>query len=167
MAQELEFTPVDSLAVGAVGPPGQRAFYIQARDTYKTLTLLVEKVQVRALAGRALELLQSRAGSSDEAPAELLEPVQPDWRAGELGLGLDRERDQVVLVAREAGEDDVTPEETLSSARIWVRPGPMLAFAARGLELVSAGRPLCPVCGEPMNPEGHACPRRNGKSPVF
>jgi uncharacterized repeat protein (TIGR03847 family) len=48
-----------------------------------------------------------------------------------------------------------------------VRPAQMLAFAAKSLELVASGRPLCPVCGLPIDPEGHLCPRKNGKSPVF
>ena len=167
MAQELEFDPVESLAVGTVGPSGQRAFYIQATDAYKTLTMLVEKVQVQAIAERTMTLLKDEKPGKAEKPAQLVEPVNPDWRAGELGIGMDRERSQVVLIAREAAEEEDTPEEELSSVRMWIRPELMRAVATRGLELVTAGRPLCPVCGLPMDPEGHLCPRRNGKSPVF
>lgn len=167
MADEIEIDPAETIAVGAVGPPGGRAFFIQAAGPYRRVTLLVEKVQVQALAERTLELL---AGGQDVVPepiAELEEPVIPDWRAGQMGLGLDPDRGAVVLVAQEAPEDPEADEETLATVRIWLRPGQAMAFSARGLELVAAGRPLCPVCGLPMEPEGHVCPRKNGKSPIF
>ena len=172
MAREFEFDPVDDLAVGTVGPVGQRAFYIQASDAFKRLTMLVEKFQVQAMAVRAVELLREEALEAEDAQ-DLREPVEPDFRAGEIGLGLDGDRHMVVLVAREASgreedaEEEAAEAEDLSSARLWIRPAQMLGFAARALELVGQGRPLCPVCGLPMDPEGHACPRRNGKSPVF
>ncbi|HXA43554.1 MAG TPA: DUF3090 family protein [Candidatus Solibacter sp.] len=169
MAPEIEFDPVETLAVGVVGDPGNRAFYIEARDGYRSLTMLVEKVQVQALAERAVELLQGEDVGPEESPAELGQPVAPDWRAGQLGLGLDPDRKMIVLVAQESAEDDdaEAEAENLATARVWVRPAQMIAFSVRALELVSAGRPLCPVCGLPMDPEGHLCPRKNGKSPVF
>lgn len=167
MAEELELDPARSIAVGAVGPPGKRAFYIQVKDLYRTVTLLVEKVQVEALSRRALELLEGEEVGPEEAPVELEEPAAPDWRAGELGLGLHDESRRVVLVAREAPEDDDVAEEDLASLRAWLTPAQLRAMAMRGLELVQAGRPLCPVCGLPMDPEGHFCPRKNGKSPHF
>lgn len=167
MASELEIDPAEHVAVGAVGRPGQRAFFIQARASLRNLTMLVEKAQVAALAQRAVELLDGEEVGPPEAAAELIEPVEPDWRAGQLGIGLDGARHMAVLVAQEAAADDGTDPETLATARIWIRPAQMLALANRGLELVAAGRPLCPVCGQPMDPEGHSCPRRNGKSPHF
>jgi uncharacterized repeat protein (TIGR03847 family) len=169
MPSEFELDPADELAVGALGPPGRRAFYIQARGALRALTLLVEKVQVQVLAQRAIELLEGQDTGPAETAAELVEPVQPDWRAGQLGIGFESERRLIVLVVQEAPEDaeaEVDPD-TLATARIWIRPAQMLAFAGRALELVAAGRPPCPVCGQPMDPEGHLCPRRNGKSPVF
>ena len=167
MATEIEFDPVDSFAVGVVGEPGHRAFYIEAHDNYRWLTMLVEKVQVQALAERAVELLQGEDAGPEEAPGELSQPVQPDWRAGQLGLGLDPDRKMIVVVAQESSEAEDVDPETLATARLWVRPAQMLAFAAKGLELVRGGRPLCALCGLPIDPEGHLCPRKNGKSPVF
>jgi uncharacterized repeat protein (TIGR03847 family) len=169
VAQDIEFDPVETLAVGTIGGPGHRAFYIEARNGYLALTMLVEKVQVQALAERAVEVLQGEEVGAVEAPAELSQPVQADWRAGQLGLGLDPDRKMIVIVAQESpdGEDEEADPENLATARVWVRPAQMLAFAAKGLELASSGRPLCPVCGLPMDPEGHLCPRKNGKSPVF
>ena len=167
MGAEFELDPADAIAVGAVGEPGHRAFYIQARDGFRALTMLVEKVQVQALAERTMELLEGQEVEPREEPEALLEPVMTDWRAGEIGLGFDPERRQLVLMAREAPENPDTPESELATARIWARPAQMLALADHGLELVSSGRPLCALCGLPIDPEGHLCPRQNGKSPVF
>jgi len=170
VAPEIEFDPVDSIAVGAVGPPGKRAFYIQARSGALQLTMLVEKLQVAALAQRTIELLAGQKVEASEEPKPLDEPVEADWRVGELGLGMDSEANRFVLVAREAAAADQesdADQEQLATARLWLRPAQMLAFAARGLELVRAGRPLCQICGLPMDPEGHLCPRKNGKSPIF
>jgi uncharacterized repeat protein (TIGR03847 family) len=167
MAEEIEIDPAESIAVGTVGPAGQRAFYIQARSVYRTLTMLVEKVQVQALAERAVAMLEGQDLGPEEAPSELEEPVEADWRAGQLGLGLDEERKLLVLVAQQLSEDEEADEDSVITARIWIRPQQARALATRGLELVTKGRPLCPVCGLPMDPEGHLCPRKNGKSPVF
>jgi uncharacterized repeat protein (TIGR03847 family) len=167
MGDEIDFDPADSVAVGTVGPAGQRAFYIQARSGFRSLTLLVEKVQVQALAERTLELLQDQGVGEAEQPADLEEPVEPDWRAGQIGLGLEEDRKMVVLVAREAPADEDTDEDSLTTARLWMRPEQAMALSTRGMELVSQGRPLCAVCGLPIDPEGHLCPRKNGKSPVF
>jgi uncharacterized repeat protein (TIGR03847 family) len=167
VATEIEFDPVNSFAVGVVGEPGHRAFYIEAQNNFRSLTMLVEKVQVQSLAERAVELLQGEDSGPEEAAAELSRPVQPDWRAGQLGLGLDPDRKMIVVVAQESPEDEDVDPETLATARLWIRPAQMLAFAAKGLELVTSGRPLCALCGLPIDPDGHLCPRKNGKSPIF
>lgn len=165
MTVEIDFDPTDSIAVGAVGPPGQRTFYLQARSGPRTLTMVVEKAQVRALAERAVGLLADN--EADQASDELIQPVEPDWRAGQLGLGFDSDRKLVVLVAQQAPEGDDADPDRLATARLWLRPGQVLALSARGLKLVAAGRPLCLLCGLPLDPEGHLCPRKNGKSPIF
>lgn len=167
MAEDTEFDPADRIAVGTVGPAGKRAFFIQVSNPLKRLTMLVEKVQVRALCERVVELLEDEDTGKAERPAELEPPVEPDWRAGQMGIGMDQERGMLVLVAQEAAEDEEADPATLDTVRAWTRPAQMHAFALRGLELCNAGRPLCPLCGLPMDPEGHHCPRKNGKSPVF
>jgi uncharacterized repeat protein (TIGR03847 family) len=169
MAEEIELDPTEAIAVGTVGAPGQRAFHIRARGPYRTLTMLVEKTQVQALAERAISLLEDQQPGPEEEPEDLTEPVQPDWRAGQLGLGLDPDRRMALLVAQEAPnvEDEDVDPETLATARLWLRLPQLAAFSRRGLELVNAGRPLCAMCGLPMDPAGHLCPRKNGKSPVF
>jgi uncharacterized repeat protein (TIGR03847 family) len=171
VAPEIELDPVDAIAVGAVGPAGHRAFYIQARSRALRLTVLLEKLHVQSLAQRTIELMAGQQVEAVEEPEPLTEPVEADWRAGEVGLGLDTESNRFVLLVREvqAAEDEgnEAAAASLATARLWIRPAQMLAFAARGLELVRAGRPLCQVCGLPMDPEGHLCPRKNGKSPIF
>jgi len=169
MPQEIEIDPVEHVAVGTIGGPGQRAFYIQARGAYRQLTLLVEKAQVQALAERAMTILEDQKVGSEEEPEDLVEPVEPDWRAGQLGLGLDPDRKLALMVAQEAPQpdDEEVAPETLSTARLWLRPAQLAALGRRGLELVNAGRPLCALCGLPLDPSGHLCPRKNGKSPVF
>ena len=169
MPEEIELDPVEHIAVGTVGGPGQRAFYIQARGAYRQLTMLVEKVQVQALAERAMAVLEDQQVGPEEEPEDLVEPVQPDWRAGQLGLGMDPDRRLALMVAQEAPsqEDEEVDPETLSTARLWLRPAQLAALGRRGLELVNAGRPLCALCGLPLDPSGHLCPRKNGKSPVF
>jgi uncharacterized repeat protein (TIGR03847 family) len=167
VAEEIEIDPAEAVAVGTVGPAGQRAFYIQARSAYRSLTMLVEKVQVQALAERTTELLHGQELGEPEEPRDLQEPVEPDWRAGQLGLGFDEDRRQLVLVAQEAPAEDSAEDESLATARIWMRLEQARAFSVRGLELVSKGRPTCALCGLPIDPEGHVCPRKNGKSPIF
>ena len=169
MPEEIEIDPVEHIAVGTIGGPGQRAFYIQARGAYRQLTMLVEKAQVQALAERAMTLLDDQQVGPDEEPEDLVEPVEPDWCAGQLGLGLDPDRKLALMVAQEAPQpdDEEVDPETLSTARLWLRLAQLAALGRRGLELVNAGRPLCALCGLPLDPSGHLCPRKNGKSPVF
>ena len=169
MPEEIELDPTNRIAAGTVGEPGQRAFYIQAKGTYRDLTMLVEKVQVQALAERALAILDDQHDLTEEKPEDLVLPVSPDWRAGQLGLGFDPERRLALLVAQEAPgpEDEDVDPDSLSTARLWLRPAQLAALGKRGLELVNQGRPLCALCGLPLDPAGHLCPRKNGKSPVF
>ncbi|HEV1998535.1 MAG TPA: DUF3090 family protein [Candidatus Dormibacteraeota bacterium] len=169
MPDEIELDPTDHIAVGTIGEPGQRAFYLQARSAYRELTMLVEKVQVQALAERAIAILEDEQVGPEETPEDLVEPVKADWRAGQLGLGFDPDRKLALMVAQEAPdpEDEEVDPESLSTARLWLRPAQLAALGRRGLELVNAGRPLCALCGLPLDPAGHLCPRKNGKSPVF
>ena len=91
---------------------------------------------------------------------ELEVPLEPAFRAGQVNLGYDEVSKMLVIVAYEYGDDE--DEETQSVARFWVTPGRMRAFSIHAQEVVAAGRPICAMCGEPIDPEGHFCPRRNG-----
>ncbi|MGH9106890.1 MAG: DUF3090 family protein [Acidimicrobiales bacterium] len=94
------------VTVGAVGPPGQRVFYFQARQEDELVSLKLEKEQVLFLAGGLSEVLADLASPSavpTEPELQLEEPVQPAWAVGSMRLAYDPGADRVVLVAREVG----------------------------------------------------------------
>ena len=162
MSDSYDLESVDRLTVGAVGPPGQRVFLLQARRGPDTVTLKLEKTQVAALAQYLGELLEE-VGRPGELPTdlELEEPAEPSWVIGTLGVSYEEDANNFVLVAEEAvGEDDVG-----AVARLSATVEQVAALAIRGVQLVQAGRPPCPLCGYPLDPAGHACPRTNGNRP--
>ena len=181
---EINFDPVDAIAAGAVGEPGHRTFFIQAQQGGQVLSVLVEKEQVAVLSERMGHLLDQVAEQfpGEETPVEpgagVLEgdPV-PLFRALAIGIGFDPGRRMVVLELHErpveddekedeepAGEvpgPEGVPEDTYM-ARFYLTLGQARAMASRGIEAVVAGRPPCPLCGGPLDPEGHVCPKLNG-----
>ncbi len=162
MSESFDFPVLQRITVGTVGPPGQRVFLLQATDGSDHVTLKVEKAQVSALAehlGRVLKELP-RPGHLPE-DLDLVEPAQPAWVVGSLGVGYDDENDRILLLAEEAvpeGEDGAV-------ARFALTREAASALAIHGTRLVEAGRPACPLCGYPLDPSGHACPRTNGNRP--
>jgi len=98
-------------------------------------------------------------------PAELLEPLEPAWDVGSLAVGYDERQDRVVVEASELIEPEeeggVEPEEP-AVARFRITRAQAAAFVERAAALMKGGRPTCPVCSRPMDPEGHVCPRANG-----
>ncbi|MDQ6725566.1 MAG: DUF3090 family protein, partial [Actinomycetota bacterium] len=153
---------VDHLTAGAVGEPGHRVFYLQAGHQGQVVSLRLEKAQVAALVaylvGMLAELPDSAGTTPPEAEMELIEPVVAEWVVGSLGVNYDDAADRVVLVAEELVEEG----EEGAHARITVTLGQVAALAARGADAVAAGRPPCPLCGQPLDPEGHTCARLNG-----
>lgn len=173
MSNSFDLPAVQHLTVGAVGPPGQRTFYLQARQDDQLVTLKVEKQQVGALAERLMALLQDHPPTEldpgDLSP-DLAEPVLAEWPIGTMRILDDVEADQVVLIAEEIVEVDEEGEPTTTGgmARFGATRTQIAALARRGLALMEQGRPLCPLCGFPLNPEGHSCPRTNGnRSPTL
>jgi uncharacterized repeat protein (TIGR03847 family) len=163
----------DHFTAGAVGPPGQRVFYLQARDDNRLITLKVEKEHVRALAEYVGGLLARVKGAPGTARggAELLEPIEAAWDVGSLAVGYDEGQDRVVVEASELIEAEETEEESTAApepepepamARFRITRAQAAAFVERANELMKGGRPTCPVCSRPMDPEGHVCPRSNG-----
>lgn len=151
----------DHFTVGTVGPPGQRVFYVQAREGRRLVTLKSEKEQLRALAEYLSTLLERLPSSGESEPRSvaLLEPVEAAWAVGTIGVGYDEATGRVVVVftgvVEEEGEDPPT-------ARIAVTRAQAVAFVEHVRELVRAGRPICPMCSNAIDPGGHACPRSNG-----
>jgi uncharacterized repeat protein (TIGR03847 family) len=185
MGEIIELDDIDALGTGAVGEPGKRAFYIQARTEHAQLTVLVEKEQVALLASEAVAFLDSIAGDYPETPivvaeteVQLREPTVPLFRARLIGLGFDPERELVLLEFRERAAEDENEGEGEDDdeasggrdggeddegyvARIYATRAQVRAMAARGADVVSKGRPACPLCDMPMDPAGHRCPRWN------
>jgi len=162
VSDSFELDAPDHFTVGAVGPPGQRVFYLQARQTGQLLTLKCEKEQVRALGEYLGGLLAKLSAGAGEQPGDtaLLEPVDAAWTIAALGVGYDQDGDRVVLEARELLEEDA--EEEPAVARFHLTRAQAAAFVERVRALVQAGRPICPACSQPRDPGGHVCPRSNG-----
>ncbi|HSJ56280.1 MAG TPA: DUF3090 family protein [Anaerolineae bacterium] len=165
-----DLNPVDRITADAVGAPGERVFYIQARKGSQLVTVLCEKEHVVALTLATDQVLLSLAEGDVDAVIEpdpvgaaamgLEYPVNPAFRAGQVNLGYDQVSQRLVVLAYELLPEEDTREPSV--ARFWATPAQMRAFSVHGQEVVAAGRPVCAMCGEPIDPEGHFCPRRNG-----
>lgn len=152
----------DHFTAGAVGPPGERVFYLQGRQAGRLVTLRCEKEQVRALATHLASLVDRLGGAGGEPAGDLAlaEPIQEAWRVGTLAIGYDDARRRVVIVANELVEEEGGGET--ASARFAITHAQAAAFVERADELMKAGRPICPLCSQPRDPGGHVCPRENG-----
>ena len=174
------YDPPERFVAGSVGQPGERTFYLQATSLGRVTSVSLEKFQVSLLAERLDELLDEvlrRSGESSEVPAApagladdgpLDMPVLEDFRVGAIALAWDGDDDRVVIEAQEATEEpveplaDEVPADGPGVLRVRITPGAARAFAQRALRVVAAGRPPCPLCGLPLNADGHVCPRQNG-----
>ena len=173
-----DLDPVTRLTADAVGVPGQRSFYLQAASGAEQVTLLVEKEQVRRLAESLQSWLPELAADRPEDPGEaaaaeagelaLAPPLEPDFRIGQLSLSYDAERDRVVVIATELqGGEEEDPVELLDplEVRLFVTRAQLRVLARHGSQVVARGRPLCPLCSNPLDPTGHICPAQNGHRP--
>jgi uncharacterized repeat protein (TIGR03847 family) len=168
MTPSFELDAPDHFTVGAIGPPGERVFYLQGREAGEVVTLKVEKEQVRSLADYVAGVLEKLGGTpATSAPdTGLLQPISPAWPVASFGLGYDETTDRIVILAnalteREDQEDRAGGEET-ATARFAVTRSQAAGFVERARALMKAGRPTCPMCSAPMDPGGHVCPRANG-----
>ncbi len=160
-----DLNPVTHVTVGAIGTPGKRTFYLQASQGRKVVTLIAEKEQVAALSSGIDQLLDrlgwgARAVQVTETEMELSEPIEPLFRIGQLGLGYDAEQNLAVLVAYELPQEE--NPAVVNVVRFWASQDQMRALARHAAGIVAAGRPICVLCGRPIDPEGHFCPKRNG-----
>lgn len=174
-----DYDPPERFVAGAVGQPGSRTFFLQARGQGRLTTVALEKFQVAALADRLDELLDevlrrgegtvpvpavAPAALADNAPLDV--PISEDFRVGVMALAWDPEAAQVVIEAKEAVPEDEefepSPLVEPTVLRVHISPGAARAFTKRAMALVAAGRPPCPLCAQPLDAEGHICVRLNG-----
>ena len=168
-----ELDPVDRIAVAAVGDPGHRRFFLLASGSGRTLTLACEKSQIQALVLRLHQMMEEQQLPIPEIPADSRStmPGEPEWQVGEMGLGYHEARRMFVLVASQgsAGDDggEASSGNDAPSVRFWLSHDQAVAFSKQAETVLTAGRPLCPRCGLPMDPAGHPCPVSNGARPIF
>jgi uncharacterized repeat protein (TIGR03847 family) len=184
--QVFAFEPPERFVAGTVGPPGERTFYLQARGGGRLVSVVLEKVQVSLLAEKleellaeahqrfALELPASDLGPPDNEPLET--PVDEEFRVGTLGLAFDVENNTIIIeaiavdeTAEPLPEDDEEEaseipaiSDDLDRLRVRLTPAAVRDFIDRARRVVAAGRPPCPLCGQPLDASGHLCPRHNG-----
>jgi len=175
----LLFDPVERFVAGTVGQPGERTFFIQARQGSRLISVSLEKSQVQALADRLTYMVREIKQSDptiaiprltrDDAPLET--PIEEEFRVGVIGLAFDDTR-QMIQVDLQAVSDDDQDEpdfidvDDLSGdqdiLRVMISPSVANQFSQRAISVVSAGRQPCPFCGGPIDLRGHLCPRANG-----
>lgn len=151
------------------GEPGQRAFFLQARTGADAHTYRVEKAQVEVLAEKLHEMLVAIdptdpvAGATPARdPALDPDPQEPEWRVGSIGLAYDEDTDRILVIVEEATEADEELDEEPQATRFSLRRDQVRAFILHALAVVQEGRPICQLCGLPMDPKGHVCPASNG-----
>jgi uncharacterized repeat protein (TIGR03847 family) len=170
-----DYDPPERFVAGALGQPGARAFFLQARAEGRLTTVALEKLQVAALASRLDELLDEvlrRSGGaahvpalapadlSDDAPLEA--PLAEDFRVGTMALAWDPDTAQVVIEAQEVIDEEDLEAPEPAMLRVRISAGAARAFTQRALKVVAAGRPPCPLCAQPLDAGGHVCVRLNG-----
>ena len=180
---------VDIVTAGAVGTPGNRTFFLQAREGDRVITIRCEKQQVAAIAQytrRALAHLPIPEGQPPKSVMGLVFPLEPAFILGAVSLEFDRVADRFALNLRslEVRDDDDDSElddiddgdgddldeefdpddvddESGEGVRVVMTRAQAMAFCEHAARIVKAGRPDCDYCGLPVNPDGHFCPRMN------
>jgi uncharacterized repeat protein (TIGR03847 family) len=184
---DFDFAAPERFVAGTVGPPGERVFFLQARQGRLVAAVSLEKQQVSILADRVNDILDEVAGgeASEQAAAVFADddpldtPVEDEFRVVAISLAWDPADPCVVIECLDAEPDEPDDEDAdsgeVSSAevgppsaavtnrlRVRLNPAQARAFARRAQRIVSAGRPPCPFCGGPLDVSGHICPRSNG-----
>lgn len=181
------FDPPERFVAGTVGEPGQRTFFLQAREGARLVSVSLEKQQVQALAERIDELLDELMRADDAvlipaiAPRDLVDsqpleqPIEEEFRAGTMTLSWDGSDERLVVEVFPFSEAAVvSPEQLQEDLEDLLEPEPeeiflvritaaaARSFVERARNVIGAGRPDCPFCGEPIDPDGHLCVRANG-----
>jgi uncharacterized repeat protein (TIGR03847 family) len=167
----------ERFVAGTVGSPGERTFFLQARQGQRIVTVSLEKEQVSLLAERLNDLLDQVShaegvlteyfGPADLEPLD--NPIAEEFRVGTLALGWNSNSGQVIIEAHAITDslEDVPDleedsEDGPDAIRVRIHGSYARGFAQRALAVVAAGRPSCPLCEHPLDARGHVCPRANG-----
>jgi len=169
---EIELFP-ETITADAVGQPGERTFFIQVGGDFGARTYVVEKEQVALLADKLREMLMlidtsDPIGLSEPARdpgLALVQPAEPEFRVGSMGLAYDDDSDRVLVIVQPVEDEEEEGEQAAAEetgVRFVLRRDQVRAFVLHALAVVAEGRPICQLCGLPMDPDGHDCPARNG-----
>jgi uncharacterized repeat protein (TIGR03847 family) len=167
VSESWEFDQPGRFTAGAIGDPGRRVFFFQVFADGTEVAVKCEKQQAVALAEHLVNLLADLPGDepADVPPAESLPPAALSWVVGSISIGVDRADSRLVVVLEEALLDDEDDAAALTEdpARLRVRltREQVRAYASQVAALNAGGRPLCRLCDQPIDPDGHACPRLN------
>ena len=175
---EHDLNPCIRLTTDAIGKPGQRTFFILGETNEETVTLIFEKIQLQSLLVTIIRFfenlhqkypeLNEEIGNFNENEMVITPPVDPLFRVGELSLIYEPASDQVCLAAKEVIFDQEDQnignlnQENARSVNYWCSRDQLRQFANWSVELLQRGRPICPLCNQPIGPEGHLCPKKNG-----
>ena len=167
MSAFYEFEQVDVFTTGAVGQPGDRTFFLQARIGKQRIAVKCEKQQVAAIAQHLDRVLDDLPPPEDKplpGSLELAEPIDPTFVLGPVGLGYDRSNDRLIVQLEEVtllDEDGQPVAEADGHIRVFITRGQAAAFCVHAEGVIGAGRPDCQWCDRPIDPDGHACVRMN------
>ncbi len=172
-----DLNPVQHIIADAVGEPGKRTFFLQARAGSQLVSLVLEKQEVANLALSILQLLEELEEKYPDLPPvskrhQVLQPEQPlepIFRVGQLIIGYDEQEDMIWVIAKalvvtEAGTILDPESDEVPAVRFVATREQMRALSDHALEVVAKGRPTCPLCGRPIDREGHFCPRSDGEA---
>lgn len=167
---DLTLNPVERITVDAIGKPGNRIFYIQGTKDEQIISLIIEKVHLQTLIlgikdfhkeiNSHFNKLPDLAPTYKEKEMQIQPPVDPLFRVGDIGLAYDETDDMVCVIVRENPAD--APESESGVVRYWCSRSQLTALGNWAVVVMGRGRPICPQCMQPMEPEGHFCPKKNG-----
>lgn len=170
-----DLNPVQHIIADAIGEPGQRTFFLQARAGAQLVSIVLEKQEVGSLAVSVLQLLEElekmhpglRMATQSKKALRPEHPMDPLFRVGQLSIGYDEDEDKVWLIAKALMMNDenqiVDPgSDEVPGVRFVASREQMRAMSEHALEVIGQGRPVCPLCGRPIDRNGHFCARTDG-----
>lgn len=170
-----DLNPVQHIVADAVGEPGKRTFFLQARAGAQLVSIVLEKQEVGSLAVSVLQLLEElekmhpglRLATQSKKNLRPEQPMDPLFRVGQLSIGYDEDEDKIWLIAKALMVNDdnqiVDPSrDDVPGVRFVASREQMRAMSEHALEVIGQGRPVCPLCGRPIDRNGHFCARTDG-----